>query len=44
MPTGYPDEAEVSRGNNPIVTNEAQLREMSPGERRELADMLASLD
>jgi hypothetical protein len=44
MPLGYPGEAKASPGKNLIVINEAQLRDMSPSERRELARVLASLD
>jgi hypothetical protein len=44
MPLGYPREAKASHGNNLFVISEAQLRDMSHGERRELARMLASLD
>jgi hypothetical protein len=44
MPRGYPREAKASPGHNLFVINEAQLRDMSPSERRELARMLAALD
>ena len=44
MPPGYPRDGEASTGNNPTVINAEQLREMSPSDRRELAQMLASLD